>query len=79
MLAMLRMAIDGARRNGRHVGICGQAPADYPERVPFLVQAGITSISVNPDAVLRTRQLVAAAERRTNSIDTPAAGAHPAG
>ena len=60
--ALIRMAIDGARRNHRHVGICGQAPADYPELVAFLVEAGITSISVNPDAVLRTRRLVAQAE-----------------
>jgi pyruvate,water dikinase len=63
--ALIRMAIEGARRNHRHVGICGQAPADYPELIPFLVEAGITSISVDPDAVLRTRQLVAQAEART--------------
>jgi pyruvate,water dikinase len=60
--ALIRMAIDGARRNGRPVGICGQAPADYPELVAFLVEAGIGSISVNPDAAVRTRRLVAQAE-----------------
>jgi phosphoenolpyruvate-protein kinase (PTS system EI component) len=38
----------------RPVGICGQAPSDYPEMVRFLVAAGIDSISLNPDAVLRT-------------------------
>jgi len=50
---MLRLAIEGARRNGRHCGICGQAPSDYPEIAQFLVEQGIDSISLNPDTVLR--------------------------
>ena len=49
---MLRQAIAGARRNGRHVGICGEAPATYPEVVQFLVQQKINSISVNPSSLL---------------------------
>jgi pyruvate,water dikinase len=60
--ALIGMAIAGARRNRRHVGICGQAPSDYPEMVEFLVAAGIDSISVNPDVAVRTRELVAQAE-----------------
>ena len=44
------MAIDGAHRRGRKVGICGQAPSDYPEFAAFLVAAGIDSISVTPAA-----------------------------
>ncbi len=59
VLEMLRQAIAGARRNGRHVGICGQAPSDYPELARYLVQEGIDSISLNPDSVLATaRDLV---------------------
>ena len=63
---MIRMAIEGAHRNGRHVGICGEAPADYPEIAQFLVELGIDSISVNPDAVIRTLQLVDQVERVTH-------------
>ena len=43
-----------AHRYGRKVGICGQAPSDYPEFATFLVEEGIDSLSLNPDAVLRT-------------------------
>jgi pyruvate,water dikinase len=62
VLAMITLIIDGARRAGRKVGICGQAPSDYPEMVRFLVGKGITSISLNPDAVVRGLEAVAAAE-----------------
>jgi pyruvate,water dikinase len=65
---LIRMAIAGAKRNGRHCGICGQAPSDYPEIVRFLVAAGIDSISVNPDALLRTRELVLEAERAAAGV-----------
>ncbi len=59
MLEMLRLAIEGSRRNHRHVGICGQAPSDYPEMAKYLVELGIDSISLNPDTVIKTRlQLV---------------------
>ncbi|MGO9945217.1 MAG: phosphoenolpyruvate synthase [Rhodoblastus sp.] len=51
---MIRLAVEGAKRNGRHCGICGQAPSDYPEIAEFLVRIGIDSISLNPDSVLRT-------------------------
>jgi pyruvate, water dikinase len=47
-----------ARQYGRKVGICGQAPSDYPEFAAFLVKEGIDSISLNPDAVLRTTQMI---------------------
>jgi pyruvate,water dikinase len=60
---MLRQAVDGARRNGRHVGICGEAPATYPEVAAFLVRHGIGSISVNPQSLPRTLAVVAEAER----------------
>jgi pyruvate, water dikinase len=54
VMEMIRLAVAGAARNGRHSGICGQAPSDYPEMVAFLVGIGIDSISLNPDTVLAT-------------------------
>lgn len=61
---MIRLAVDGSRRNGRHCGLCGQAPSDYPEMAEFLVEVGIDSMSLNPDTVLQTTQLVLETERR---------------
>ena len=60
---MIRMAIEGAKRNGRHVGICGQAPSDYPDFAEFLVKEGIDSISLNPDSVLKTTLTVVETEK----------------
>ena len=51
---MISMAIQGARRNHRHSGLCGQAPSDYPEFAAFLVKEGIDSMSLNPDSVMKT-------------------------
>ena len=48
----------------RKVGICGQAPSDFPEFAEFLVECGIDSISLNPDTVLKTRLIIAEAEER---------------
>jgi len=62
MLEMLRLAITGAHRNGRKIGICGEAPANYPEIARFLVGLGINSISVNPSSVLRTIEIVCDSE-----------------
>ena len=62
VMAMLRMAVEGARRAGRPVGICGQAPSDYPEVARFLVDCGIGSISLTPDTVLRTLRALAGAD-----------------
>ena len=45
---MIKLAVEGCRRNGRHSGLCGQAPSDYPEMAQFLVEIGIDSISLNP-------------------------------
>ena len=52
MLEMFRLAVLGAKRNGRHIGICGEAPANYPEIARDLTQIGIDSISVNPSSIL---------------------------
>ena len=62
VLEMIRQTIAGAKRNHRHTGICGQAPSDYPEVAEFLVRCGIDSLSLNPDSVLKTTQLVHKAE-----------------
>ena len=64
VMAMIRQAIEGGRRNARHVGICGQAPSDYPEFATALVELGIDSISVTPDTLLKVSRAVLAAERR---------------
>lgn len=48
---MLAQVIDSAKRNGRKIGLCGQAPSDFPEFSRFLVERGIDSISFNPDAL----------------------------
>lgn len=51
---MILLAIQAAKKYNRKIGICGQAPSDYPEFARFLVEAGIDSISLNPDSVLKT-------------------------
>src|SRR5271167_3804973 len=63
MLEMLRLAVTGAKRNHRHVGICGEAPANYPEIARFLAELGIDSISVNAASLLRTTTVVHEAEQ----------------
>jgi len=73
VLEMLRQTVDGARRNGRHSGICGQAPSDYPEVARFLVEAGIDSISLNPDTLLKTLRDVAEVERQLGRTPRPSA------
>ncbi len=61
---MIRDLIDRAHAAGRPVGICGQGPSDYPDFAAFLVDAGIDSISLLPDSVMRTLRIVAEAERK---------------
>jgi pyruvate,water dikinase len=51
---MLKMAVQACKTAGKYVGICGQAPSDYPEVAEFLVREGITSISLNPDSMITT-------------------------
>ena len=63
VMKMIEMAVVGAKRNGRHSGICGQAPSDYPEMAEFLVRLGIDSISLNPDSVLKTIENIAKLEQ----------------
>jgi pyruvate,water dikinase len=63
VLEMLRQTIAGGKRNGRHVGICGQAPSDYPEVARYVVEQGIDSISLNPDSVVTTIRNLLEVER----------------
>jgi phosphoenolpyruvate synthase/pyruvate phosphate dikinase len=73
MLEMFKLAVLGAKRNGRHIGICGEAPANYPEIARFLAQIGIDAISVNPSSILRTMQAICDAEAGSRSADVPEA------
>jgi pyruvate,water dikinase len=59
---MLKLMVEKAKKHNRKVGICGQAPSDYPELVHFLVSLGIDSISLSPDSVIQTRLEVFKAE-----------------
>ncbi len=61
---MVSHVIKVANEKGRKIGICGQAPSDYPEFAEFLVECGINSISLNPDTVLKTRMKIAEKEKQ---------------
>jgi len=61
--AMIASVIKTAKAKGRKIGICGQAPSDYPEFAQFLVEQGIESLSLNPDAVLKTLLAMAETEK----------------
>ncbi|MCC6553250.1 MAG: phosphoenolpyruvate synthase, partial [Polyangiaceae bacterium] len=73
VLEMLRQAVLGARRSGRHSAICGQAPSDYPEMAAFLVGLGIDALSLNPDSVLKTTMAVLELEASLASSGRPPA------
>jgi len=62
MMEMFRLAIKGAKRNKRYIGICGEAPANDPEIARYLANLGIDSISVNPQSVIRTMEILSKAE-----------------
>ena len=67
VLKMIDMAIAGAKKTNRPIGICGQAPSDYPEMSRHLVEEGISSISVTPDAVFKTIQVVSSIENDSDA------------
>jgi pyruvate,water dikinase len=60
----IAQVIGAAHAAGRKIGICGQAPSDYPEFAEFLVRSGIDSLSLNPDSQIRTMLLVGDLERK---------------
>jgi pyruvate,water dikinase len=64
VLALMEMAIKAAKKHGKYIGICGQAPSDFPEITRWLVEQGIESMSLNPDSVLPMTQVVLETEKR---------------
>jgi pyruvate,water dikinase len=64
VMDLIRIAITQARKMGRKIGICGQAPSDYPEFATFLVECGISSISLNSDTVIKTTFEILETEKR---------------
>ena len=60
---MVRSVIETCNARGKYVGICGQAPSDYPEFARFVVECGIQSMSLNPDTVIKTTLAVAELEK----------------
>ena len=65
---MIKLAVEGCRRNRRHSGLCGQAPSDYLEMAEYLVEIGIDSMSLNPDTVLKTTQRILELEKRLGRL-----------
>ena len=72
VLQLMQMAIEACNRAGKYVGICGQAPSDFPEITRFLIEHGIASISLNPDSLLPMKKLAGEVEREHEQ--RPAAG-----
>jgi len=68
VMKIMSMAVQGAKRNGRHSGICGQAPSDFPEIAEFLVKEGIDSISLNPDSVMKITLKVLETEKELGKL-----------
>lgn len=65
---MISLVIQKARKAGRKIGLCGQAPSDFPDFARFLVEQGIDSISFNPDALLRGIENINLAESTVKSL-----------
>jgi pyruvate,water dikinase len=65
---LVKQVIEAAHHHNprKKIGICGQAPSDFPEFAEFLVECGIDSMSLNPDVVLSTRLNVAEVEKRVH-------------
>jgi pyruvate,water dikinase len=68
VLKMIAMAVEGAKRNNRHSGLCGQAPSDYPEVAEYLVTLGIDSISLTPDSVLDILPKIIESEKKAANL-----------
>ncbi len=61
---LVKQVIDVANSKGKYIGICGQAPSDFPDFAEFLVEAGIHSMSLNPDTVVSTTLKIAEKEKQ---------------
>ncbi len=66
VLALMELAISACRKQDKYIGICGQAPSDFPEITRWLVEQGIESISLNPDSVLKMTRVVLDIEKERN-------------
>jgi len=64
---LIKQVIEVAKKTGTKIGICGQAPSDFPEFAQFLVECGIDSISLNPDTVIKTTIAILETEKKLNS------------
>jgi pyruvate,water dikinase len=73
VLRMIAQAIDAAKTAQKSIGICGQAPSDYPEFAEWLVKRGITSISLNPDTAIKTALLIGKTELQLAAAEITAA------
>lgn len=67
MRHQFKLAIEACKRAGKYIGICGQAPSDYPEVAAYLVELGIDSISLNPDSVIKTKKKVLEIEKQLSA------------
>ncbi|HSB27734.1 MAG TPA: phosphoenolpyruvate synthase [Pyrinomonadaceae bacterium] len=72
VMGLIANVVDEARRLGKPIGICGQAPSDFPDFTEWLVEQGITSISLNPDVAIKTALIIAAAEAKHLQLTTSA-------
>lgn len=61
---LMKMAIEACNKAGKYVGICGQAPSDFPEVCEFLVENGIQTMSLNPDSLLAMKEVVINTEKK---------------
>jgi len=68
VMELIRMSIAKAKKAGVKIGLCGQAPSDYPEYAKFLVEQGINSISFNPDALIAGIENMVAAEKEVEKV-----------
>ncbi|RLI96735.1 MAG: phosphoenolpyruvate synthase, partial [Candidatus Aenigmatarchaeota archaeon] len=73
---LISQVIRTAKKNKRKIGICGQAPSDFPDFAQFLVKCGIDSISLNPDTVIKTTLKIAEEEKRLKKRSSIPAGKH---
>src|SRR5690606_36478467 len=65
---MIKMAIEKAKATNTKIGLCGQAPSDFPEFASFLVENGIDSVSFNPDALLKGIETIALVENKNTEL-----------
>ena len=69
VLSMIAEVVNEAHRAGKPIGICGQAPSDFPEFARWLVDQGITAISLNPDTAIKTALVIADQERNASVME----------